>query len=130
ALGPALIAARGYATPEVGKAYTRARELCQQIGDTAQLFPVLGGLWQFHLVRAEYQTARALGELVLSLAQNGQEPTFLVEAHDGLGQSLMYLGELDQAQAHLEQALLLYDPQHHRDLTLLCGGEDPGVACG
>jgi class 3 adenylate cyclase/predicted ATPase len=130
ALGPALIAARGYAAPEVGKAYTRARELCQQIGDTAQLFPVLGGLWQFHLVRAEYQTTRALGELVLSLAQNGQDPTFLVEAHDGLGQALLFLGELAQAQAHLEQGLLLYDPQHHRELTLLCGGEDPGVACG
>jgi class 3 adenylate cyclase/predicted ATPase len=129
-LGPALIAARGYAAPEVGKAYTRARELCQQIGDTAQLFPVLGGLWQFHLVRAEYQTVRELGELVLSLAQNGRDPTFLVEAHDALGQALCLLGELGQAQAHLEQGLLLYDPQHHRVLTLLCGGEDPGVACG
>ena len=35
---------RGFAAPEVGAFYTRARELCQQVGDTAQLFPVLFGL--------------------------------------------------------------------------------------
>src|SRR4029450_1916895 len=32
-LGPALMAARGFAAPEVGHAYARARELCRQIGD-------------------------------------------------------------------------------------------------
>ena len=31
-LGPALMATKGWAAPEVEKAYTRARELCQQIG--------------------------------------------------------------------------------------------------
>jgi predicted ATPase len=40
-LGPALMATRGYAAPEVAATYHRARELCQQAGDTADLFPVL-----------------------------------------------------------------------------------------
>src|SRR5262249_58039364 len=40
-LGPSLMAARGFAAPEVGLAYARARELCRQMGDTPQLFPVL-----------------------------------------------------------------------------------------
>ncbi len=129
-LGTAFIATKGYSASEVGIAYTRARELCQQTGETAQLFPVLGGLWQFHIVRAEYQITRELGELILSLAQNERDPAFLlVEAHDALGQTFCFLGELSQAQAHLEQGILLYDPQHHRVLTSLCGGEDPGIAC-
>ncbi len=128
-LGVSLIATKGYAAPEVGKTYTRAWELCQQTGGTTQLFPVLGGLWQFHIVRAEFQTARKIGELVLSLAQNTQDPAFLVEAHDALGQALYCLGELSQAQVHLEQSLRFYNPQHHSTLTFLCGGEDPGVAC-
>jgi predicted ATPase len=34
ALSMALLATKGYAAPEVGKAGTRARELCQQMGDT------------------------------------------------------------------------------------------------
>ena len=41
ALGAALVAVKGYAAPEVEKTYTRARELCQQLGETPQLFPVL-----------------------------------------------------------------------------------------
>jgi predicted ATPase len=47
ALGAALIVTKGYAALEVGHAYTRARELCHQVGDTAHLCPVLYGLWGF-----------------------------------------------------------------------------------
>ena len=35
--GLAFMATKSYAAPEVGKAYTRARELCRQIGETPQL---------------------------------------------------------------------------------------------
>ena len=128
-LGVLLIATEGYAAPEVEKTYTRARELCQQTGGSEQLFPVLGGLWQFHVVRAEYQTVRELGELILSHAQKRQDPDLLVGGHDALGQTFFCLGELDQAQAHLDRVLILYEPEHHRTLTFLCGGEDPGIAC-
>ena len=60
-LGVPLMATKGFAAPEVERVYTRARELCQQVGETPQLFPVLWGLWAFYLVRAELQTARELG---------------------------------------------------------------------
>src|SRR5713226_8311232 len=49
-LGQALTVTKGYAAPEVGHAYARARELCQQVGETPQLFPVLRGLWNFYLI--------------------------------------------------------------------------------
>src|SRR5262245_14518180 len=39
-LGPALIVSKSFAAPEVEQTYTRARALCQQVGDTSQLFPV------------------------------------------------------------------------------------------
>ena len=86
-LGPALMAAEGYQAPEVERAYTRARELCRQIGETPQLFPVLGGLWTFYLVRAEHQTARTLGEELFSLAQRVGDPALLVQAHLMLGET-------------------------------------------
>ena len=41
--GPGLMATKGYAAPEVEQAYARARELCRQVGETPQLFPVLLG---------------------------------------------------------------------------------------
>ena len=71
------MATKGYAAPEVEQAYTRARELCQQVGETPQLFPVLFGLAAFHLVRGELQTARELSEQLLRLAQSVQDPALL-----------------------------------------------------
>src|SRR5262249_42873227 len=48
ALGPALMAAKSYAAPEVERAYARARELCYQIGETPRLLQVLLGLETFY----------------------------------------------------------------------------------
>ena len=44
-LGMALRATRGAAAPEVERLYTRARELCERVGEPPQLFRVLWGLW-------------------------------------------------------------------------------------
>jgi tetratricopeptide (TPR) repeat protein len=127
ALGAPLIATRGYGAPEVEKAYARARELCQQLGETPQLFPVLFGLWAFYNTRAELQPAQELGEQLLTLAQSVQDPALLLEAHLALGTTLFSLGELASAQVHLEQGIALYDRQQHRSHIFLYG-QDPGVA--
>src|SRR4029450_12735351 len=68
ALGRSLIVIKGYAPPEVGETYTYALQLCQHLDDPYQLFPVLRGLWSYYLVRAELQTAHALGQQPLPLA--------------------------------------------------------------
>jgi predicted ATPase len=128
-LGVSLIASRGWAAPEVGKVYTRAQELCREMGETPQLFPVLWGLWVFYFVGAEHKTARELGEHCLSLAQRQRDPALLVEAHTALGSTLFFLGEFAPARAHEEQAAAFYDPQQHHSLASLYGGTDPGVIC-
>jgi predicted ATPase len=113
ALGQALLATKGQAAPDVGHTYNRARELCQQVGEASQLFRVLYGLYHFHLVRAELQTARELGEELLTLAQHIQDPTYLPVAHFMLGGSWLLLGEYTATRKHKEQGLTLYDPQQH-----------------
>jgi class 3 adenylate cyclase/predicted ATPase len=123
-LGPVLMATKGYGTPEVGQVYARARELCQQSGETAQLGPVLYGLWAFYNVRAEYRTAYAFAEQLLSLAESQHDTTFLLEAHWMLGASLYQLGELTSARAHWEQSLALYNFQEHRSLAYVYGLDD------
>ena len=128
ALGPALIATKGYADPDVGHTYSRARELCQQVGETPHLFPVLFGLWLFHLVRGELQTARHEAEEFLRLVNRQQAPALFLEAHGILGITLIYLGECAMARRHLEQSLALYDPTQHRSLAFLYG-QDHGVVC-
>ena len=128
-LGPALMATKGFAAPEVAATYHRARELCQQVEETPELFPVLWGLWLLYLGRAEHETAREFGEQCLSLARRLDDPALLLEAHIALGVSWFYLGQLSQAHAHLEQGIRLYDPQQHHALAFRYGNFDPGVVC-
>ena len=125
-LGPALMATRGYAAPEVENTYARARELCRQVGETPQLVPVLLGLWRFDIVRAELRTARELGGQMLAIAQRVQDPAIFLEAHLILGATLLALGEFVSAQGHLEKSLALYNPQQHRSHAVRYG-LDPKV---
>ncbi len=125
-LGVPLTATKGYAAAEVGKVYTRARELCREMGEAPQLIPVLFGLWRFYVQRAELQTARELAEQCLSLAERVHDPARLLRAYNTLGVTLFYLGELPSAREHLEQAIALYNPQQQRSLAVV---QDPMVAC-
>jgi class 3 adenylate cyclase/predicted ATPase len=128
ALGVSQIATQGFAAPEVGETYTYAQQLCQQLEDPYQLFPMVRGLWNYYLVRAEYQTAHALGEQLLTLAQQSQDAAMLVSAHRALGTTLYNLGTAAEAHTHFTQGIALYDPQQHRTSAFLYG-EDAGVVC-
>src|SRR2546425_3377457 len=85
ALGVPLVLTKGYTSAEVEQAYTQALELCRQVGGTPQLFLVLRGLWEFYEMRGELQTARELGEQLLTLTQTDQDPALPVVAHDAMG---------------------------------------------
>jgi predicted ATPase/DNA-binding winged helix-turn-helix (wHTH) protein len=125
-LGGSLIAIKGYSAPEVEKPYIRALELCQQVGDTAQLFPTLWGLWEFSVNGARYKTAHELAEQCLMLAQSAKDPALLVEAHYALGSTSFQLGEIAAARSHFEDMITLYDLQQHSSYASLYV-QDPGV---
>jgi predicted ATPase len=127
-LGPALIATKGYAAPEVQHAYTRAHELCQQMGETRQLFPVLMGLYLFYHVRGGLQAAREVAEKCLQLAQHTQDSGLLLEAHRAVGVTLFCLGEFASARTDVAQSIALYDPERH-DSHAFVYGVHPGVTC-
>ena len=117
ALGAPLMATKGYASSEVAHTYARVRELCQQIGETPQLFSVLLRLHVFYLVRGEFHIARELGEQCLHLAQHRHDPVHLLEAHYALGSALFWLGELADARTHFEHSIALYDPQQRHSVA-------------
>lgn len=126
-LGGSLVTAKGHAAPEVEAVYAEARALCQEVGETPQLFPALAGLYRHYTVRGKYDIALKLGNQLLELAQNAQEPTLLMGAHGMLGYVLFLRGDFATAQKHLEQSVALYDVQRHRSIAALYG-DDPGVA--
>ena len=81
AIGPALIATQGNAALEVEHAYARARELCQQVGNPPQLFPVFRGLMLYYINRGDLETAYQLGEQLLRLAHSQPDPAPRMPAH-------------------------------------------------
>jgi len=103
-LQTALMSIKGYAAPEVVHAYTRARELCQQVGETPEHVPVLWNLFLFYLVRSEPQTAMELSEQCLQLAEGIKDEALLLEAHYVLGVSWFYRGSPALACSHRSTA--------------------------
>jgi predicted ATPase len=128
ALGAALQVAKGLAAPEVEHAYTQARALCQQVGETPQLTPVLFGLWRLYLVRSQLHTAREIGDTLLHLAQRTHDPARAVIAHYALGVTWFWLGALPAARSHLEEGIARYTPDQRRALVFRMG-VDLGVGC-
>ena len=128
ALGMPLVLTKGHAALEVEATYARARELCRQLGDPPQLFPVLFGLRRFYFLRGKLQTAHDLDQQLLRLAEHLDDRGLLLRAHLVLAESLLYLGEFAQARTHAEQGITLYDPQQHR-AQVFHYGNDSGVGC-
>src|SRR5262249_24756934 len=111
---------------EAERVYSRARELCQQLGETLQLFPVQWGLWTCYIVQAKHHLAQEVGTQLLSLYQHVQDATFLLEAHLALAVSLHDLGEFPPARPPWDIGLPCYDRQQHR-AHIMHFGPDLGV---
>ena len=127
AIGPALIALKGFGDSEVGAVYRRAAELGAQLGEGPHLFTSLWGQWVYHLVRDDLHKARSLALEMKHLGEVSHDSAMLVEAHWTLGNTLFWLCELDESRLNLEKAIEIYEPQRHH-IHAHIYGQDPGVA--
>ena len=114
ALGAALIAAKGFAAPETGRAWARALELCRGLPDTPPLPHVLYGVWAFHLNRAELDVALKVAGEVRTLGNAGDDPVLRLMGHRALGNTLVSRGEVVRGRAELERALAIDLPPDRR----------------
>ncbi|MBP0621186.1 adenylate/guanylate cyclase domain-containing protein [Cupriavidus consociatus] len=126
AIGPALIAARGFASPEVEATYSRALALCGELGDTPQIFPTQVGLRTYFSLRAEHAKAYTVAKSLVGVAKRASNREWLADAHVSIGTTLYFSGRFRTADLHLKRALALYLPephQHHPNFH----GVDPEV---
>ena len=128
ALGSALVAAHGFAATPTGRAYERALELTERLGELSELFPVLYGLCLYHLYGAELAAANADAQRLIDLAKAGNDQGFLFFAHRAAGVSALPVGRFAEARTHLERALSLYRPKEHRAPAFVYAF-DPRVVC-
>jgi class 3 adenylate cyclase/predicted ATPase len=126
ALGAALRFVKGQATPEMGRAYARARELWEQLGSPPQFLDVPYGESFYRVYRGEFDLAQRLDEDLLRVSRQRNDKAGLVLGHTSAGRTLMYAGRFAAARLHLEEVLALYDPISHGSLGQQ-SGSDPRV---
>jgi class 3 adenylate cyclase/predicted ATPase len=130
AIGGPLMATKGEAALEVERTYSRAWVLCEQLGRSAEPFPVLRGLWHCYFVRGELERAYDLAERLVVLAEDGT-PLRRALARRARGTTLFFLGRFADAAAALNEGIAIDDaiagwgePTH-----LLLYTERAGVVC-
>ena len=93
ALGPALLATRGYASIEVERNYEAASELAATLGDREAAFTSARGLWNCFYDRGDLGRALALAERLLAIATENSSPEKQGLAFRALGSTQMTMGE-------------------------------------
>jgi len=121
ALGLALVMTKGLGAREVREAYDHARKLCEQVGDTPQIFPVLDGLCNFYIQREEMQTAQELAEQTLNLAEKQNDPQRRIAAHRTLVSTSFWRGAFVEAHQHCERIVALYKSESYQSLAPVYG---------
>jgi predicted ATPase len=120
-LGRALMLSRGFRADESRAAFVRARELAATIDDATERFTIYYGLWLGHIVRAELGFAREIAETFLREAERGARTTECGVGRRLLGATCFFQGDFIDAQAHLVEALSIYDPERDREAMFRFG---------
>jgi predicted ATPase/DNA-binding winged helix-turn-helix (wHTH) protein len=122
---PALVVHRGYASPEMSEALGHCQRLSEEGGDSPQSVLIAMGFWLHAAMSGDYEFSYTLAERAARLARSLEAEWLQLAALQAVGISAHLLGRLDEADARLSEAVAIYDPQMHGDLTRLFGG-DPG----
>jgi class 3 adenylate cyclase/tetratricopeptide (TPR) repeat protein/ABC-type transport system involved in cytochrome c biogenesis ATPase subunit len=107
ALGPALAATEGYATPQTLSVFSHARSLLGDGADPTERMTVLWGVYLAHAMRGEHVDARDVARQCLALATDHDHPGMLALANRFMGQTLWMMGAFVDARLHLERTLEL-----------------------
>jgi class 3 adenylate cyclase/predicted ATPase len=110
ALGQALLATLGYGAAAVAAVYARARQLCDELGRTERLPPILHGHVTHHFVRGELQQARQLAAELRAVAAARDDAVTQVMAYRASGFTALFSGRFTEARDDLERGLALYRP--------------------
>ena len=107
AMGTRQMSLAGWTAPDVVRAWTRARELCDRTGDTERLATVWWGEFVVQFLNADLAAALETATHALERAEGRGQLREIVIAHRSLGHVLTHLARFDQARWHLEQTAVI-----------------------
>jgi tetratricopeptide (TPR) repeat protein len=119
ALGQALVASRGWGTPELVEVHARARQLALTLNRPRALLSILFNQFWDDWARADVRRARRLGAELRELGGAAGDVLMQMMGCQAGGMTCFHLGELTAGRAYLEKALALYDPAYRPSLSEL-----------
>jgi class 3 adenylate cyclase/predicted ATPase len=120
-----LIATEGYGADAVGRAYARASELCDAVGDESALTKILLGLEGYHFMRANFKQAHAIAAQAAAIATRSSDPMRRLQSTWAVANVLFHQGDLVPAVEQMDACLDEYRRMPNRPRAV----QDPGVMC-
>jgi len=127
ALGPPLMDTAGPGSADLNRAYTRAWQLCERVGEAPQRFQTLFILVHHHANVGDLQRTLELAEQLVQVAESTEESAFVIPASWARGFALHYHGRFHASREDHERVIALYDPEQHSSLAYVFG-MDPAVS--
>jgi hypothetical protein len=121
ALAPALMATKGYSSPEVAEAFARASALAEQLGRFDHLVALLYGQWAYHCIRSELRHALSHAERLEQVGEARDNITGLLLGNFAHGATRLWLGEFVAARALFEGCRGMNDPVHRAAYVTMTG---------
>ncbi len=128
--GQAIMWSKGFTAEETKVAFARVEELATQIGDAEAPLDACYARWVHSIWRGEFGSAREAAESFLRVAERAARPTEAAVGHRILGWTRLLQGDLEEARAHCEQTLRIYDPERDREAKFRFGQDSAVAATG
>ena len=125
AIGPALLAARGYASTEVERNYQEAGTLADRLGDREAVFTSTRGLWHYFYDRGELDQALTLAQRLIAIGELDGSAERMSLALRAFG-SMMSKGDFAGALRAFDRCLA-EGARAMRGASLARHGEEPQV---
>jgi len=117
-LGNTFVMTKGFASPDVAVALTKARGLLDEAAHPIEALRALGGLCNYHLIRSEAPKLLPLAEPFL---RRRVDPLCAMIGHYEVGTACLHIGRFEDAERHLEKGLSLYEEESCRPVAFMAG---------
>jgi tetratricopeptide (TPR) repeat protein len=117
-LGNTFVMTKGFASPDVATALTKARGLLDEDAHPIEALRVLGGLCNYHLIRSE---APKLLQLAQPFLRRRIDPHCAMIGNYEVGTAYLHIGGFEDAERHLEKGFSLYDEESCHPVAFMAG---------
>ena len=95
----------GYSAAQTGAAYSRARVLCERLGEAEPLVATLSGEFVYYFVRGDYRMMRRLTDEARQVSERLPNPVIRLASHRLAGITAMHFGAFAEARSEFEAIL-------------------------